>query len=224
MLRDRTSPDISEFLRYLAAHPEADSNLPPLTELSRELGISTAALREQLEVARALGFVDVRPRTGTRRKPFSFVPAVRQSLGYALTLDGKHFNEFSDLRNHIESAYWDEAAKRLTPDDKAELRSLVVRAREKLARNPLQVPHEEHRALHLLIYRRLENPFVTGLLEGYWDMYEAVGLNLYSGDIDYLNQVWDYHSRMVEGICTGNYAAGRKALIEHTDLLAQRAP
>ena len=73
MLRDRPSVDISEFLRYLASHPEAENGLPSLNKLSEDLGISLAALREQLEVARALGLVEVRPRTGTRRLPFSFI-------------------------------------------------------------------------------------------------------------------------------------------------------
>ncbi len=86
----------------------------------------------------------------------------------------------------------------------------------------MQVPHEEHRNLHLLIYRRLGNPFVTGILEAYWDSYEAVGLNMYAGSIDYLNEVWQYHARMVECICNGDYAAGREALVKHIDLLAQR--
>ena len=66
MLRDRISPNISEFLRYLASHPEADDKLPSLNELSRELNISLASLREQLEVARALGFVEVRQKTQGR--------------------------------------------------------------------------------------------------------------------------------------------------------------
>jgi DNA-binding FadR family transcriptional regulator len=222
MLRERISPEISEFLRYLATHPEAESGLPPLAELSRELGISIGALREQLEVARALGLVEVRPRTGTRRRPFSFAPTVRQSLAYALTVNESHFQEFANLRNHLETAYWDEAVCKLTSDDKQELNALVVRARTKLGATPLQVPHEEHRALHLLIYSRLANPFVTGILEGYWDMYEAVGLNLYSGDIAYLDEVWDYHALMVDAICNGNYAAGREALVKHVELLAQR--
>ncbi len=222
MLRDRISPDISEFLRYLAGHPEAESGLPPLAELGRELGISMAALREQLEVARALGLVEVRPRTGTRRRPFSFAPAIRQSLGYALTLDEAHFQEFADLRNHLEIAYWDEAVRRLSSEDKRDLVVLIGRARQKLKASPLQVPHEEHRALHLLIYSRLDNPFVSGILEGYWDMYEAVGFNLYSGDIAYLNKVWDYHARMVEAICASHYSAGREALVKHIDLLAER--
>jgi DNA-binding FadR family transcriptional regulator len=222
MLRERPSPDISEFLRYLAAHEEAESGLPALAELSRGLGISVAALREQLEVARALGLVEVKPRTGTRRLPFSFTPAVRQSLGYALALNDGHFQKFSELRNHIEAAYWDEAVRKLTEADRQELTVLIQRASEKLRRKPVQVPHEEHRSLHLLIYSRLSNPFVTGILEAYWDAYEAVGLNMYAGSIDYLNEVWGYHSRMVESICNGNYEAGRRALMEHVDLLAQR--
>jgi DNA-binding FadR family transcriptional regulator len=86
----------------------------------------------------------------------------------------------------------------------------------------LQVPHEEHRQLHLLIFGRLNNPFVTGLLDAYWDMYEAVGLNMYSGDLAYLNEVWDYHSRMVECICAGDYDGGREALVAHMHLLVQR--
>jgi DNA-binding FadR family transcriptional regulator len=222
MLRERISPDISEFLHYLASHAEAESGLVSLTELSRELGISVAGLREQLEVARALGLVDVRPRTGTRRRPYAFTPAVRQSLQYALALDSNYFQKYSELRNHIEAAYWDEAVTLLTDDDKRELKELISRAQTKLGGAPIQVPHEEHRTLHLLIYSRLNNPFVTGLLEAYWDAYEAVGLNVYAGGIDYLQEVWRYHAQMVKSICNGNTKAGRDALIAHIDLLAHR--
>lgn len=222
ILRDRVSPEISEFLRYLASHEEADGNLPSLSDLSRDLGISVAGLREQLEVARALGLVDVRPRTGTKRLAYSFAPAVKQSLAYALALNEKYFEKYSELRNHIEAAYWDEAVKLLTEEDKRELQNIISRALEKLQGNPIQVPHEEHRKLHLLIYKRLDNPFVTGLLEAYWDAYETVGLNLYAGSMDYLQEVWGYHKTMVQSICNGNYSAGRKALITHIDLLANR--
>src|SRR5258708_25235999 len=132
MLRERISVDISEFLRYLASHSEVENALPTLNELSRELGISVAALREQLEVARALGLVEVKPRTGTRRLSYTFTPAVRQSLGYALALQSDHFQKFSDLRNHLETAYWNEAVKRLTLSDRNELQALIDRAFDKL--------------------------------------------------------------------------------------------
>jgi DNA-binding FadR family transcriptional regulator len=223
MLRERLTPDLSEFLRYLAAHEEAESGLPTLAELSRELGIGVAALREQLEVARALGLVEVKPRMGTRRREYSFTPAIRQSLGYALALNNAHFRKYAELRNHVEAAFWHQAVQKLTEEDKRQLQNLVTRAWVKLRGTPVQVPHEEHCLLHLKIYSRLDNPFVTGILEAYWEAYEAVGLNVFAGGYEYLQEVWQYHQRMVEAICKGDFEAGYEALVAHTDLLYQRA-
>ncbi len=222
MLRERVSPDISEFLRYLATHEEVENGLPSLKKLSEELGVSLASLREQLEVARALGLVEVKPRLGTRRRTYSFTPAVRQSLGYALALNDEHFLKYSELRNHVEAAFWHKAVQKLTSEDKQELRSLVTRAQEKLSHVPIQVPHEEHRNLHLKIYSRLDNPFVTGILEAYWEAYEAVGLNVFAGGYEYLEEVWQYHQQMVQAICDGDFEAGYQALVKHTDLLYHR--
>ena len=224
MLRERNSSEsLSEFMRYLAQYENANGQrLPSLNQLSRELEISIASLREQLEVARALGLVEVRPRTGTKRLPYSFTPAIRQSLSYALKLDNEHFQKYSELRNHIEGAYWYEAVRLLTEEDKEELQNLLARAKEKLNGTPIQIPHEEHRKLHMLIYQRLANPFVTGLLEAYWDAYEAVGLNVFAGGLSYLVEVWEYHTQMVEAICKNDYEAGYLALIQHTDLLYHR--
>lgn len=220
MLRDRIFPNISEFLKYLAAHPEAENNLPPLAELSRELGVGVAALREQLEVARALGLVEVKPRTGMRRKPYSFAPAVMQSLDYAIALNKDHFVAFADLRQHIEIAYWREAVRSLTTEDHNTLQNLVAHAWDKLRGNPPEIPHPEHRELHLTIYQRLNNPFVTGILQSYWDAYETVGLNFFT-DYNYLTEVWTYHQKMVDAICANDVEGGFKALSEHTDLIHQ---
>lgn len=223
MLRERFSPDLSEFLRYLATHEEVEHGLPSLKNLSVELGVSLASLREQLEVARALGLVEVKPRLGTRRREYSFTPAIRQSLGYALALSNDNFLKYAELRKHVEAAFWHQAVQKLTEDDKHELESLVRRAWEKLGGNPIQVPHEEHRLLHLRIYSRLGNPFVFGILEAYWEAYEAVGLNVFAGGYEYLQEVWRYHQRMVEAICEGDIEGGYQALVTHTDLLYQRA-
>lgn len=209
-------------MRYLASHNELEHGLPSLKDLSVELGVSVASLREQLEVARALGLVEVRPRLGTRRRSYSFTPAVRQSLSYALALNDAHFHKYAELRKHVEAAFWFEAVEKLTEADNRELQALMTRAWEKLRGIPIQVPHEEHRNLHLAIYRRLENPFVTGILEAYWEAYEAVGLNVFAGGYDYLEEVWQYHQKMVEAICSGDYRAGYEALVAHTDLLYQR--
>jgi DNA-binding FadR family transcriptional regulator len=209
-------------MQYLARGQGEGEQLPSLNELSKALGVGVARLREQLEAAKAIGLVEVRPRTGIRRLAYSFLPAVRQSLSYAVSVDWSNFLAFADLRNHIEAAYWDEAVRLLTADDHAWLQELMRQAWEKLRGKPVQIPHAEHRRLHLRIYCRLGNPFVQGLLEAYWEMYEAVGLNLYS-DYAYLVQVWTYHQQMVEAICQGAYEDGFQALVKHRDLLYQRA-
>ena len=221
MLRERVSPNISEFLRYLASYAEAEDKLPSLNELSRELNISLASLREQLEVARALGFVEVRQKTGTRRLKYSFTPAIRQSLGYALALQDGYFRKFAEMRNHLEAAYWYEAVQLLTDEDKEELNALIASALDQIRGTPVKVPHEEHRKLHLTIFSRLDNPFVIGILEAYWEAYEGVGLNVFAGGYEYLQEVWQYHQKMVESICNGNFEDGYDALVKHTDLLYQ---
>lgn len=218
----------SSFINYLAAvpiqngsEPAEDLPIPSLHDLSKQLGLSVASLREQLEVAEALGLVEVRPRTGIRRRPYSFSPAVYQSVSYAIRLDHSYFDAFSEFRNQIEAAFWDRAVRLLTPSDHQMLQTLVARAWEKLRGRPIQIPHSEHRQLHLLIYSRLDNPFVQGTLEAYWDAYEQSGLNVYE-DYDYLQQVWAYHQKMVEAVCSGDFSAGYQALLEHKNLLYRR--
>lgn len=215
---------ISAFLNFLAhyAPDTADAQLPSLNEISKTLGVSLSTLREQLEVAKALGFVEVRPRTGIRRQPYSFFPAVQQSLAYALEASRDHFKSFADLRNRLEAIYWEEAVTNLTSEDFQLLISLVDQAWEKLRGEPVQIPHEEHRKLHMTVFQRLDNQYVIGILEAYWDAYEAIGLSLYT-DYNYLHEVWEYHQQMVDAIVAGDIQAGYNALITHKDLLFHRS-
>jgi DNA-binding FadR family transcriptional regulator len=212
----------TEFFDFLITSIlESDNHsdrIPSLTSLSKELGVSVARLREQLEVAKALGFVEARPRTGIRRLPYSFTPAIWQSLSFAIAIDPDQFLSFAVLRRQIELAFWDQAVHLLTDHDREMLKDLMVKAFQKLNGTPIRIPHNEHKQLHLTIYSRLNNPFVLGILEAFWEAYEAVRLNLYS-EYNYLLEVWNYHQQMVDAICSGNFDAGYCALLEHTDLL-----
>jgi DNA-binding FadR family transcriptional regulator len=214
----------SDFLNYLAETYQMDEDcerLPSLQVLSKQLGVSVSSLREQMEVGRALGLVEAKPRTGLRRLPYSFFPAVNQSLTYAIAIDQEYLLKFVDLRRNLEAAFWYQAVYLLTEEDKVGLQKLIDQAWEKLRGTPIQIPQLEHRQLHLSIYKRLDNPFVSGILEAYWEAYEAVGLNLYAG-YQYLEEVWIYHQKMVDGICSGDLDAGYHALVEHTDLIRHR--
>jgi len=223
--RDAEEPGVEqsyELLRYLAQLPQEDGDrLPAIQELARQLAISPAKLREQLEVARALGLVDVRPKTGIRRLDFSFRAALRVSLRYALGVNPASFEELGALRNQIEVAFWYPAVRALQDEDKRLLQQLIDHAWQKLRGTPVQIPHFEHRELHLAIYSRVDNAFVRGLLESYWDAYEAVGLNVYT-DLSYLQMVWAYHEEMVRAITSCDFDAGYRVVVEHAGLLQDR--
>ncbi|OQX64007.1 MAG: hypothetical protein B5M51_04375 [Anaerolinea sp. 4484_236] len=212
---------LSGFLKYLASREDDAEGIPALDILSQELDINRAALREQVAVARALGLVSVKPRTGTRQLPYTFTPAIEQSLGYAILKDRASFEKYSELRTHVESAYFHQAVKKLTPDDIQELRNLLESAWRKLRGTPAKIPHEEHRKLHLLMYKRLDNIFVTGILEAYWEAYEAVDLNIFT-DYTYLTEVWEYHTKIIESIARGEYDTAHQLLLEHTELITVR--
>jgi len=211
----------SDLLNYIIRNDlQPGDRLPSINELQEDqhLGVSASKIREQLEVARALGLVEVRSKTGTRLQEYSFTPAVRLSLFFAVATDLHHFEQFSALRTHLEVAFWHQACERLTSEDIGEMRGYIESARAKLSDRWIHIPYQEHRAFHMAVFKHLENPFVKGLLEAYWDAYEAVEVNRYA-DYAYLQSVWNYHERILDAICTGDFEAARNAFIEHTRLL-----
>lgn len=213
----------SELLDYLAAEPRpAGTRLPSIAVLASDLGISASKLREQLEVARALGLVEVRPKTGIRTLEFSYLPAFRLISLIGLALSPERFDGLRDLRTRLEFSHWDEAVGLLAADDLDRLDSLVEQGWSKLRGTPVQIPHAEHRALHMTVFSRLPNAVVRALLEAYWEAYEAVGLGLYA-DYAYLSEVWSYHERMVGAIRSGDSEMGKTLFLEHTGLLRTRA-
>jgi DNA-binding FadR family transcriptional regulator len=196
--------------------------LPPLDKLSQQLGINVGKLREQLEVARALGIVEVRTKTGIKLREFNFLPAIRLILLFAIGQDKHHFESYTVLRNQIEITFWKEAVMLLTDEDHLELQQLVTAAQRKLnTAHFIQIPHAEHRKFHMKIFSRLENPFVQGLLEAYWDAYEAVEMNRYA-DLAYWQEAWRYHQLILENLMAKQYIEALDAFIQHTYLLRHR--
>ncbi len=211
----------SDFLQYLIRHEiGAGERVPALTDLSQALSLSVGKLREQLEVARHLQLVSVRPRTGIRREAFDFEPAVSTSLLFSLATQEARFAQFSAVRQALERSFWLEATGQLRESDLVRLEAIVARAWEKLRGDPVHIPTTEHRDLHLTIFHRLDNPFVQGLLRAYWEAYEASELTRFVS-YRYWVEVWTYHERIVAALRAGERAAGRQLLIEHFALLSE---
>ncbi len=210
----------SDFLNYIIQQGyQPGDRLPSIQELTADshLDMSANKVREQLEVARQMGWVEVRSKRGTRVKDYAFTPAVRLSARYAMAR-GERFESFASLRNHVEAAYWGEACALLNDDDLAIMQACIDSANQKLDSPPIHIPNPEHRQFHLAVFKHLDNTFVLGILEAYWDLYEEVGVNRYM-DYSYLQRVWDYHSRILDLIRGGQFDEAQRAFIEHTRLL-----
>ncbi len=209
----------SDFLRYLIDSEIAvGERLPALAEIGAELGISVGKLREQLEVARSLGVVSVRPRLGIQREPFDFSMSLLNGVLFSLATQEGEFEQLSELRQVVEEGFWDTAVVLLTMEDKAALRALVDKAWAKLRGEPIHIPNSEHRALHLGIFKRLDNPYVQGILRTYWEAYDASELTRFVR-YAYWVDVWTYHERIVEALCNNDFDLGRQLLVEHFSLL-----
>ncbi len=210
-----------DFIAYVVENQvQPDEKLPSLQHISKEIGISVGKLREQLEVARALGIVSVRPRRGTIRLPYDFTPAVQASLSFGLETNDATFNQFSQLRQAIETQFWDDAVALLTVEDKTTLQEIVEKAWTRLNGTPRHAPMKEHSQFHLKIFSRLNNPFVQGLLKAYWAAYADSQITRLMG-FDYWVAVWEYHERITDALQNGRLSDGRLLLIQHFDLLPE---
>lgn len=218
----QTDNQLSDFLRYLANIPDAtDPRVPALSELSKEIGLSVATLREQLESARMLGVVEVKPKAGIRKLPYEFCRAIKPGIQYAVAAGSISFHDFADLRKHLEAAYFIEAVQLLSISDVSVLENLISTAQSKIASSPSQVPVEEHKQFHMFIYKKLQNPYLEGVLEAFWEVYHSSGFEVYP-DSAYVERIWQYHSRIVEEIRERRFSRGLSLLLEHMEMVAQR--
>ena len=212
----------SDILRFIVkAGYQPGDPLPTIREISDQTDTSVAKTRESLEIARALGMVDIKPGRGTRVAQYTFTPAVTLSSLYAIGQDAANFEHLRQMRIALEVTFWEEAVAELTTEDCSDLRNLIEQARAHLEGPSVQIPGTEHRDFHLKMFSRLDNPFVQGVLEAFWIAYDAFGLNLYA-DLKYHHNVWDYHARIVDALESGDIQRGGELLSEHMNLIRHR--
>jgi DNA-binding FadR family transcriptional regulator len=135
MLRDTSLPPLLQYIvdqGLSAEDEEGASKLLPMGELCQELGVSRGKVREELIAAQAWGVVEMRPGDGTYVQPLDFYTPIRTLLLYGVMLDKENFRRYYELRVQLEVAFWDDATRRLRPEDKEELERIVESAERKL--------------------------------------------------------------------------------------------
>lgn len=213
----------SDLLNYLIQSQfKAGDRIPTISQLAEDehLGISPSKIREQLEVARALGFIDVKSKTGMRFNEYEFGSAIRLSIFFALAQEPTlYFEYFTDLRVQLETGSWLAMCESLGSEDFAMLYEIIHAARQKLQDERwVQIPHREHGQFHRTLFSRINNPFINGILNVYWEAYEAIEPRRYAS-FAYHQKVWDYHEQIVKEIESGEFVKAQATYTEHAQLL-----
>ncbi|MDD3949148.1 MAG: FCD domain-containing protein, partial [Anaerolineaceae bacterium] len=126
--------------------------------------------------------------------------------------------ELISVRQHLELAFWQEAVVRLSHKEIDYLADLIEKAEKKIQNQPVVIPLEEHSEFHLSIYRPLNNTFLNGILETYWQLSQETEFRMYSDQV-YLENVWTYHKKIQRAIATKEYDLGYQALMTHFELV-----
>lgn len=211
-------PAKSALLAYLAKTVNEEKSIPSIAQLAKVLGLSNAAVREQLEVARQLQLVEVKTKTGIQVSSFSISPAICLASKFGIEINPEMIWDLLSVRQHLELAYWQEAVVRLNSEDVELLGNIVESAMAKIGKRPLVAPVQEHRDFHLAIYRPLNNVYLNGILESYWDLFHDSEIRLYN-DQTSLENVWNYHQKIYQAIVSKQYEVGYQALVTHFEIV-----
>jgi len=209
------------FFDYLISHAQNANKTISIDQIGGDLNMSATSVRELLELAKAIGLVKIEPRKGIQLLPYKFSPAVSKSLQVALCINHDFFDQYFHLRNQIEKVYFRDAVMEISQERIGTLKAIVQKANDMLNEDNPRIPHAEHRSFHLIMYQGLENVFVYGILESFWDMYEMAGLNLYE-DLEYLRNVWNYHEQIIDKIEKKDINKAYSTLVEHMELIHKR--
>lgn len=166
--------------QYIVRHQlKAGDPIPTETTLARELGISRNSLREALKALATAGVVETRHGLGTYVGQASLAPLID---GMAFNLiqnigrDTRTLREMLDVREILEVALMRQVIGLHTREQIARLEECVARMEADGAQE-VRNAHADL-AFHDALYEPLDNHVMTLILHAFWDVKEAVILQL----------------------------------------------
>lgn len=189
--------------------------LPTEVELVRLIGVSRNTVREAIRSLQTLGMVEVRHGHGTFVGDFSMDPLV-DGLTFRILSDMKRnirtVHELLELRQVIESGLIMRVVEKLTAEDVAELRRLVLGMEARAVRG--EAAPIEDRAFHEALYRPLENDLVIQLLQAFWDVFRMVRDKL-PGTPPPLTVTAAQHREILDAVESRDPSAAAQAMTAH---------
>jgi DNA-binding FadR family transcriptional regulator len=207
--------------RYIETHNlSAGDALPSEGVLAGELGISRLSLREATKSLESLGVLEARHGEGIFVKPFTFEP-ILNNLPYGLFVYGKSLHDLFLVRRGLEAGLVGLVADRVTPADLEVLDALVEEMAAHARREePIVAPD---RALHLALFRPLDNQLVLRLIELFWDAYHRLRRETHPAPSDPI-RVHRIHAAVVGALRSRDREAAVKALEHHFAVIPPGIP
>lgn len=168
------------------------------TELAREMGISTTPLREALRMLELEGLVRGIPHKGT----------------FVTGLSEDDLKDACEVRAALESVAGYSAASKITPEQLAEMRSLLEQARVCIAERDFAAAHNINARFHHRIWEASGNRQVVGMLEMMKDRIHAISARLFRvpGQAE---EGWRQHKEILDAIESGDALQARELLFRH---------
>ncbi|WP_298399443.1 FCD domain-containing protein [uncultured Azonexus sp.] len=203
--------------RILDGHYPAGSALPGQRELSENLGISRASLREAISMLEALGLLRSQAGKGvfvTAGKPASAadLPAGPSAMPPAAIFQ---------MRYVVEPANAALAARQAGPEGIEALRECMLEMQRALAASDLVTAADCDLRFHLALAELSGNPALTALTE-HFQAHLAYSLRLPFADRSHIWQPADEHNAILAAVAAGNASAARKAMQQHLNSAAGR--
>lgn len=196
--------------------------LPTEHELVETLGVSRNSIREALKVLEATGVVVIRRGYGMAVGEMSLNALISELVFHARisTREGaKQLRDLVDLRSALECSLIARASKVIGPDELRAIDATVI-AMEREADAGRFSPDDD-RSFHELLYRPLDNPFISQLLAAFWDVFNILQADL-PQSTDTPEEIAAVHRKIYSALADSNPAQAAVELERHFDGIAKR--
>lgn len=158
-----------EIRRYILDHKlVAGDALPSEGEMANLFGMSRLSLREAVKGLETIGVLTVQHGDGVRVAQFSFAP-ILDNLPYGLQANGRSFRDLLELRESLEEGLCGRLLDVYRQRDLEQLRAIANAMGDEGADQA-----ELDRRFHDYLYRPLENPLVTQIIDLFWQAFHRM--------------------------------------------------
>jgi GntR family transcriptional repressor for pyruvate dehydrogenase complex len=213
----RIYEEIIEQIRLLVTegHLQPGDRLPSERELSVQLNVSRASVREALSALEMMGLLEIRSGEGTFIKKIN-IDSVVTPLTWVLSMEKDTVLELLEVRKMIEGQAVALAARRATPENLRELEEALRLMYEDLQTNQLGET-SDHR-FHYAIAKASKNKILLRLMNAISDTMQqtlkASRIRLYEG-ADAPERLYREHSQVYEAIIQRSEERARRVMLDH---------